>query len=65
MLKEKVVKECEQIFGTSDRAPTMTDLGQMIYLNACIKESLRLYPPVHFIMRTFEKPMKLSKFNHY
>lgn len=63
-MQENVVKECEELFGTSDRAPTIADLGQMKYLDACIKESLRLYPPVHFIMRTFEEPLKLSKFKY-
>lgn len=32
----------------------------MRYLECCIKESLRLYPPVHFISRNISETVKLS-----
>lgn len=60
-IQAKVVEECDQIFGSSDRAATMNDMGQMKYLECCIKESLRLYPPVHFIMRKVSENLKLSE----
>ncbi|XP_052737859.1 cytochrome P450 4C1 [Bicyclus anynana] len=52
--QEKVVKECNDIFGSSDRSATMADLAQMKYLECCIKESLRLFPPLPVITRKNE-----------
>uniref|UniRef100_UPI003B75B4C6 cytochrome P450 4C1-like n=1 Tax=Pectinophora gossypiella TaxID=13191 RepID=UPI003B75B4C6 len=61
-VQEKAVGECNQIFGDSDRPATMHDLGQMKYLECIIKETMRLYPPVHFIMRKFNHPVKFKNY---
>lgn len=37
--------EIENILGTRD--PTITDMGQLPYLDQVLKEVLRLYPPIH------------------
>ncbi|XP_063357936.1 uncharacterized protein LOC134647515 [Cydia amplana] len=58
--QDKAFEECNQIFKTPDQQTTMSDLSQMKYLECCIKESLRLYPPVHFIMRKLDQPFKLN-----
>lgn len=54
-------KELDQIFRTDrDRAINMSDLRQMKYLEACIKESLRLYPSVPFIGRHLNENIKVN-----
>ena len=50
--------EQEEIFGDDDfleAEASMEDLAQMKYLEACIKEALRLYPSVPIVGRMLEK----------
>ncbi|KAJ2947945.1 hypothetical protein O0L34_g9737 [Tuta absoluta] len=61
--QERVAEECYQIFGESDRPATMADLGKMKYLECCIKEAIRLYPPVAFMMRKIDQNLKLKNGN--
>jgi cytochrome P450 family 4 len=49
-VQELVVQEIKQVLG--DKKPTFNDLQELKYVERCIKESLRLYPSVHFIART-------------
>lgn len=55
------MEEIDCIFDDSGRSVKRHDLGQMKYLECCIKESLRLYPPVAFIMRKIDEDLNLSK----
>ncbi|XP_034832774.1 cytochrome P450 4C1-like [Maniola hyperantus] len=57
--QDKIVEEYSNLLGSSNRRPTMNDLSKMKYLEACIKESLRLYPPVHFIERKSSNPLNI------
>ncbi|XP_046962288.1 cytochrome P450 4C1-like isoform X1 [Vanessa cardui] len=61
-VQDKILEECRQIFGTSDRKPTMSDLADMKYLECCIKETLRLYPSVYFIIRYCKHELKLKNY---
>uniref|UniRef100_UPI0039E8C354 cytochrome P450 CYP4M10 n=1 Tax=Helicoverpa armigera TaxID=29058 RepID=UPI0039E8C354 len=61
-IQDKIVQELDDIFGDSDRPIKMEDLSKMKYLECCIKESLRMYPPVHFISRNLNEDTVLSKY---
>lgn len=52
----------QQVFGESNRPVSSEDLLRLKYLDAVIKETLRLYPPVPVITRKIEKEMTLRKF---
>ncbi|XP_047526197.1 cytochrome P450 4C1-like [Pieris napi] len=60
-VQEKVYQELQSIFNGRDDL-TLEDLTMMNYLERCIKESMRLYPPVPFISRTLSETVKLSNY---
>ncbi len=45
--------EVDRVLG--GRAPTLEDLPQLVYVDAVIKESMRLYPPVWVVARSLEE----------
>ncbi|XP_050528841.1 cytochrome P450 4g15-like [Daktulosphaira vitifoliae] len=59
-VQEKVVEELYSIFGDSDRPVTFQDTLQMKYLERCIMETLRMYPPVPIISRQLKENVKLG-----
>ncbi|XP_047019503.1 cytochrome P450 4C1-like [Helicoverpa zea] len=60
-IQDSIAEEMKSIFGDSQRPPTLEDLSQMKYLECCIKESLRLYPSVHFISRYFTEDVQIGE----
>jgi cytochrome P450 family 4 len=67
-IQSKVLHEIDTIMcGDRERAPTMKELGEMKYLECCIKEALRLYPSVPLIARHLKEDVKIGKriFFHY
>ncbi|XP_008546138.1 cytochrome P450 4g15 [Microplitis demolitor] len=59
-IQEKVIQELDEIFGDSDRPCTFQDTLEMKYLERCLMETLRLYPPVPIIAREIKTDLKLA-----
>nr|AHW57333.1 CYP4M38 [Chilo suppressalis] len=59
-IQDKIFEELFTIFGNSDISASYDDLSKMRYLECCIKESLRLYPPVPFISRQLTESTDLG-----
>lgn len=60
-IQDRVLKELDDIFGDSDRPATFADTLEMKYLERCLLETLRLYPPVPIIARELKHDVKLGK----
>ncbi|KAJ9594704.1 hypothetical protein L9F63_013978, partial [Diploptera punctata] len=60
-VQEKVMEEITSVFGDDTRVPNMNDLRQLKYLEQCVKEGLRLYPSVPFVLRTLTEDAKIGK----
>lgn len=61
-IQDKVIQELDGIFGDSDRPVTFADTLEMKYLERCLMETLRMYPPVPIIARELKQDLKLGKF---
>ncbi|XP_039278579.1 cytochrome P450 4g15 isoform X2 [Nilaparvata lugens] len=59
-IQEKCLQEVDSLFGDSDRYITFEDTLELKYLERCIMETLRLFPPVPLISRQLEEEMRLS-----
>lgn len=62
--QDKVVEELDSIFGDSDRPATFQDTLEMKYLERCLMETLRMYPPVPIIARQINEDLKLKSGNY-
>uniref|UniRef100_A0A6M2DFY9 Putative cytochrome n=1 Tax=Xenopsylla cheopis TaxID=163159 RepID=A0A6M2DFY9_XENCH len=58
-IQDKVIQELDEIFGDSDRPATFQDTLEMKYLERCLMETLRMYPPVPIIARQVQEDLKL------
>lgn len=61
-IQDKVIQEIDEIFGDSDRPATFADTLEMKYLERCLMETLRLYPPVPIIARSLKQDVKLGTY---
>lgn len=59
--QERVIQELDDIFGDSDRQATFQDTLEMKYLERCLMETLRLYPPVPAIARQINEEVVLGE----
>ncbi|CAH1390009.1 unnamed protein product [Nezara viridula] len=62
-IQAKCIEEIDSIFGDSDRPVTFQDTIEMKYLERCIMETLRLFPPVPLIARELEQDVQLMSEN--
>lgn len=60
-IQDRVIQELNEIFGDSDRPATFADTLEMKYLERCLMETLRLYPPVPIIARQIQQDVKLGE----
>lgn len=59
-IQAKCVEELDTIFGNSNRPVTFQDTLEMKYLERCIMETLRLFPPVPVIARQTLQDVKMA-----
>ncbi len=60
-VQQRIHKEIDSLFGSSDRHVTSEDLGNLKYLELVIKESLRLFPSVPVHGRVFTEDTKIGR----
>ncbi|CAJ0582832.1 unnamed protein product, partial [Mesorhabditis spiculigera] len=58
----KCQQEIDEIMGPEDRPLTFEDLGRFRYLEACLKETMRLYPAVPLIARYVAEDAKIKDY---
>ncbi|XP_075973040.1 cytochrome P450 4g15 [Anticarsia gemmatalis] len=58
-IQDKVIDELDKIFGDSDRPATFQDTLEMKYLERCLMETLRMFPPVPIIARHLKQDVTL------
>lgn len=61
-VQERIREEVNSVMNQEDYQMTMPVLQEFLYLERCIKESLRLYPSVHFVSRSLTEDMQLKKY---
>lgn len=60
-IQEKAQLELDALVQDRDNDNlTWDDIGQLSYLTMCVKESLRLHPPVPFVGRELESPLQVN-----
>ncbi|KPM09401.1 cytochrome P450-like protein 21 [Sarcoptes scabiei] len=61
-VQTKIHEELDSIYGDQiDREIRFEDLRHMKYLERCIKETLRIYPPVLFIARNIREEIQIKE----
>uniref|UniRef100_A0A1I7Y8N1 Cytochrome P450 n=1 Tax=Steinernema glaseri TaxID=37863 RepID=A0A1I7Y8N1_9BILA len=60
-IQKKVHEELDEHFGDSDREVTTEDLKKLKYLERCIKEAMRLFPPVPAVTRLLQDDFAIDE----
>ncbi|EDV99545.1 cytochrome P450 4g15 [Drosophila grimshawi] len=59
-IQDRVIAELDGIFGDSQRPASFQDTLEMKYLERCLMETLRMFPPVPLIARELQEDLKLN-----
>ncbi|CAG9794826.1 unnamed protein product, partial [Diatraea saccharalis] len=59
--QEKAFRRIEEVFGGSDRDVEKQDISKLVYLEAVLKESIRMYTIVPVLARKLDRNVSLSK----
>ncbi|XKL64936.1 hypothetical protein PGB90_005022 [Kerria lacca] len=59
-IQDKVYAELYEVYGDSDKYPTLEDLSKLHFLEQCIKESLRRVSVAPLSIRTTNEDITLS-----
>jgi cytochrome P450 family 4 len=62
-VQEKLFEEIQDVTGERDDL-TVDDFNKMNYMDRVLKESLRIYPPVHFISRQFAETVTIDEITY-
>lgn len=58
--QEKLFQEILSIMPKKDSKIALSDLNKLTFLDQCINESMRIFPPVPIVARESSKPLKLT-----
>ncbi|CAG4961559.1 unnamed protein product [Parnassius apollo] len=61
-VQERIFEELQNVFGDDDRDVTKQDLSRLVYLEAVLKESMRIYPIVPVTARRLHENVKLKNY---
>ncbi|XP_022827527.1 cytochrome P450 4C1-like isoform X1 [Spodoptera litura] len=61
-VQERIYNEIQEVLNNEDRDFTKNDLPKLVYVEAVIKETLRLYPTIPYIGRQVNRDIVLGKY---
>ncbi|CAH2056501.1 unnamed protein product, partial [Iphiclides podalirius] len=61
-VQERLLSELKDVFGDTDRDVAREDLSRLVYLEAVIKETMRIYPVAPIVARRIDKDVKLKNY---
>ncbi|XP_053204179.1 cytochrome P450 4V2-like [Panonychus citri] len=61
-IQEKLYQEISSVFDNNDSVNDIEKVNKCNYLDKCIKESMRLYPPIPLIARELDEPMEINSY---
>nr|XP_053637590.1 cytochrome P450 4C1-like [Cherax quadricarinatus] len=62
-IQVRIQEELDDIFGSGDRPFTAEDIRQLKYTEMCIKEALRIFPPVPVVSRKVKEDVVIDKYH--
>ncbi|XP_053204182.1 cytochrome P450 4V2-like [Panonychus citri] len=59
-IQEKLYQEISSVFDDNESVNDIEKVNKCEYLDKCIKESMRLYPPIPKVARQLDEPMEIN-----